>query len=122
MIWLNPLVLAALVLVSAPLLIHLLVQRRAARMGHEVVLFHVMSREEIEFPYARDVEFADLETGGIAAVNGREARRPYLDAVTAFLERWRSRAGAEAFQYSLVITDTPPDAALRRFLLSRREK
>ncbi|HMD34999.1 MAG TPA: DUF58 domain-containing protein [Vicinamibacterales bacterium] len=96
--------------------------RRAARMGHEVVLFHVMSREEIEFPYARDVEFADLETGGIAAVNGREARRPYLDAVTAFLERWRSRAGAEAFQYSLVITDTPPDAALRRFLLSRREK
>ena len=96
--------------------------RRAARMGHEIVLFHVMSRDEIEFPYASDVEFADLETGGIVAVNGREARRSYLDAVAAFLERWRTRAGSEAFQYSLVITDTPPDAALRKFLLSRQEK
>jgi uncharacterized protein (DUF58 family) len=93
--------------------------RRAARMGHEVVLFHIMTRDEIEFPYERDVEFADLETGGVVAVNGREARRAYLDSLAAFLERWRTRAGAEAFQYSLVVTDTPPDAALRRFLLSR---
>ena len=93
--------------------------KRAARMGHEVVLFHVMSREEIEFPYARDLEFADLETGTVVAFNGREARREYLDSVSAFLERWRTRAGAEAFQYSLVVTDTAPDAALRRFLLSR---
>ena len=95
--------------------------RRAARMGHEVALFHIVSREEIDFPYATDVEFADLETGGVVAVNGREARRSYKDAFAAFLERWRSRAGAEAFHYSLVVTDTPPDRALRRFLLSRRE-
>jgi uncharacterized protein (DUF58 family) len=96
--------------------------RRAARMGHEVVIFHVMSRDEIEFPYARDVEFADLETGGVIAVNGREARRAYLEGVAAFLERWRTRAGSEAFQYSLVVTDTPPDAALRKFLLARTSK
>jgi hypothetical protein len=30
------------------------------------------------------------------------------------------RAGAEGFQYSLVVTDTPPDRALRNFLLARR--
>ena len=95
--------------------------RRAARMGHEVILFHVMSRDEIEFPYANDVEFSDLETGRLVAVNGREARRTYTDALAAFLERWRSRAGAEAFQYSLVVTDTPPAAALRKFILSRRQ-
>jgi len=96
--------------------------RRAARMGHEVVLFQIMSRDEIEFPYARDVELVDLETDGVLAVNGREARRAYLDGVSAFLERWRARAGSEAFQYSLVVTDTPPDAALRKFLLARASK
>ena len=96
--------------------------RRAARLGHEVVLLHVMSREEIEFPYADDVEFADLEDGRIASVNGRDARRPYTDAIAAFLERWRTRAASEAFQYSLMLTDTPPAAALRKFLLSRTEK
>ena len=78
-----------------------------------------MSRDEIEFPYADDVEFADLETGRVVAVNGREARRSYRDTLSAFLERWRSRAGAEAFQYSLVVTDTPPERTLRGFLLSR---
>jgi uncharacterized protein (DUF58 family) len=35
--------------------------KRAARMGHEVVLFQTMSREEVEFPYRRDFEFEDLE-------------------------------------------------------------
>jgi len=94
--------------------------RRAARMGHEVVLFQILSREEIELPYRRDLEFTDLETGRRLAVNAGLARRDYQDAVAAFLERWRSRAGAEGFQYSLVVTDTPPERSLRNFLLARR--
>ena len=95
--------------------------RRAARRGHEVLLLHVMSRDEIEFPYAADVEFADLETGGVVAVNAREARRAYKDAIAAFLERWRVRAAGEAFQYALMLTDMPPAAALRKCILSRTE-
>jgi uncharacterized protein (DUF58 family) len=94
--------------------------RRAARMGHEVVLFQILSREEIELPYRRDLEFTDLESGRSLAINASLARREYKDAVAAFLERWRSRAGAEGFQYSLIVTDTPPDRALRNFLLARQ--
>jgi uncharacterized protein (DUF58 family) len=94
--------------------------RRAARMGHEVVLFQVMSREEVEFPYKRDLEFADLETGRSVAVNAGLARRDYTDAVAAFLERCRRRAGAEGFQYSLIVTDTPPAHGLRNFLLGHQ--
>jgi uncharacterized protein (DUF58 family) len=94
--------------------------RRAARMGHEVVLFQILSRDEIELPYRRDLELTDLETGRRLAVNAGLARRDYKDAVAAFLERWRSRAGAEGFQYSLIVTDTPPERSLRNFLLARR--
>jgi uncharacterized protein (DUF58 family) len=94
--------------------------RRAARMGHEIVLFQILSRDEIELPYRRDLEFTDLETGRRLALNAGLARRDYKDAVAAFLERWRSRAGAEGFQYSLVVTDTPPERSLRNFLLARR--
>ena len=94
--------------------------RRAARMGHEVVLFQILSRDEIELPYRRDLEFTDLETGRRLAVNAGLARRDYKDAVAAFLERWRSRAGAEGFQYSLIVTDTPPQRSLRNFLLARQ--
>ena len=94
--------------------------RRAARMGHEVVLFQILSRDEIELPYRRDLELEDLESGRTLAVSAGLARRDYKDAVAAFLERWHSRAGAEGFQYSLIVTDTPPDRALRNFLLARK--
>jgi hypothetical protein len=93
--------------------------RRAARMGHEVVLLQILTREEIELPYQSDREFADLESGRTLAVNAGLARRAYTDAMAAFLERWHSRAGAEGFQYSLIVTDTPPARALRNFLLAR---
>ena len=95
--------------------------RRAARMGHEVVIFQIMSRDELELPYRQDLELTDLETGQRLAINAGLARREYKDAVAAFLERSRIRAGAEGFQYSLVVTDTPPDRALRNFLLARRK-
>jgi uncharacterized protein (DUF58 family) len=95
--------------------------RRAARMGHEVVLFQILSRDEIELPYRRDLEFADLENGRTLAINAGLARRQYTDAMAAFLERWHSRAGAEGFQYSLIVTDTPPERALRNFLLARKK-
>jgi uncharacterized protein (DUF58 family) len=94
--------------------------RRAARMGHEVVVVQVLSREEIELPYRRDLEFTDLETGARLAINAGLARRDYQDGIGAFLERWHGRAGAEGFQYSLIVTDTPPARALRQFLLARR--
>ena len=94
--------------------------RRASRMGHEVVVFQIMSRDELEFPYRQDLEFTDLETGRRLAINGGLARRDYKDAVAAFLGRSRMRAGAEGFQYSLIVTDTPPDRALRHFLLARQ--
>ena len=94
--------------------------RRAARMGHEVVLCQILSRDEIELPYRRELEFADLESGRTLAIDAGLARRQYTDAMAAFLERWHSRAGAEGFQYSLIVTDTPPERALRNFLLARR--
>ena len=37
--------------------------RRAVRMGHEVALFHVLTRDELEFPFGADVELEDLESG-----------------------------------------------------------
>ena len=89
-------------------------------MGHEVVLFQILSREEIELPYRRDLEFTDLESGRSLAINAGLARRDYKDAIAAFLERWHGRAGAEGVQYSLIVTDTPPERALRNVLLARR--
>ena len=94
--------------------------RRAARMGHEIVLFQILSREEIESAVparSRVRRSGDRPHAGDQRRAWRGAA--YTDAMAAFLERWHSRAGAEGFQYSLIITDTPPARALRQFLLAR---
>ena len=64
-------------------------------------------------------ESGRLRRGRTLAINAGLARRGYQDAVAAFLERWHGRAGAEGFQYSLIVTDTPPQRALRNVLLAR---
>jgi uncharacterized protein (DUF58 family) len=94
--------------------------RRAARLGHEVLLFHTMTRDELKFPYREDVELTDLETGRRVAINAPLARRDYTDRVAAFLEGWRTRAAAEGFHHTLLVTDVPPDRALRSFLIARK--
>ena len=42
-----------------------------------------MSRDELELPSRRDLEFTDLETGQRLAINAGLARRDYKDAVAA---------------------------------------
>src|SRR5262249_39224851 len=94
--------------------------RRAARMGHEVVLLPILSSDELELPYGRDLQLLDLASGARLAINTLRARREYKERVAAFLERMRTLAVAEGFEYWLVVTDTPPDRALRNFLLARQ--
>jgi uncharacterized protein (DUF58 family) len=93
--------------------------RRAVRMGHDVAVFQVVSRSEIEFPYRDDTEFQDLESGQRVVTHAGDIRTKYKDALTEFLERWRTHARAEGVDYTLLVTDTPLDDALREFLLRR---
>ncbi len=48
--------------------------KRAARIGHEVAVFHVLSRDEIEFPFDEDVRIDDLESGASACQSGLRQR------------------------------------------------
>ena len=94
--------------------------KRAARMGHEVAVFHVLTRDEIEFPYRGDIELEDLETGRTALVSPGSVGPSYRRDVAEFLERWRARAAAYGIDYTRAITDMPLDATLRGYLLKRR--
>jgi uncharacterized protein (DUF58 family) len=92
---------------------------RAAHIGHEVVVFHVLSRDEVELPFRDDVELEDPETGRRVLSNGAAAGRPYREAISAFLERWRTRCATYGIDYVRVFTDTPLDAGLRAYLRRR---
>jgi uncharacterized protein (DUF58 family) len=89
--------------------------KRAAHAGHEVILFHVLTRDEVELPFRGDVEIEDAETGATVLTNGTQ----YRARISEFLERWRTRSTAYGLDYVRVFTDTPLDAALRGYLRRR---
>jgi uncharacterized protein (DUF58 family) len=93
--------------------------RRCVRMGHDVAVFQVMSRAEIEFPYRGDTEFEDLESGQRVVTHANDVKHTYKDQLSAFLERWRTHARGEGVDYTLLVTDTALDEGLREFLLRR---
>ncbi|HEY7497165.1 MAG TPA: DUF58 domain-containing protein [Vicinamibacterales bacterium] len=92
--------------------------RRAVRIGHEVAVFHVISRDELEFPFGGDVELEELETGR-TMLSGPAAAAEYRRAFAEFLERWRARCARHRIDYTRILTDQPLDAALRGYLLRR---
>jgi uncharacterized protein (DUF58 family) len=92
--------------------------RRAVGIGHEVAVFHVLTREEVEFPFGGDLELEDLETGR-TVLAGRASLESYRREFSAFLERWRTRCAGYGMDYTRVTTDMPLDAALRGYLLRR---
>jgi uncharacterized protein (DUF58 family) len=96
--------------------------RRAVRTGHDVAVFQVVTRSEIEFPYRTDTQFQDLESGQRVVTHAGDIRMKYKDALTEFLERWRTHARAEGVDYTLLVTDTPLDDALRDFLMRRSQR
>jgi uncharacterized protein (DUF58 family) len=93
--------------------------RRAIRIGHDVALFHVVTREEVDFPYRGDLEIEDAESGQRVLTNADRIGKDYRAAMSGFLERWRSRATSNGFVYIPAITDMPLDQLLRGFLVKQ---
>ncbi|MGA2030885.1 MAG: DUF58 domain-containing protein [Thermoguttaceae bacterium] len=86
---------------------------------HEVILFQVFDKAEIEFPFGDVTSFEDLETGQRIEVDPAYVRQAYLAQMESFIAQYR-RACAEA-QIDYVLTDTsvPYDFMLSRYLAKR---
>ena len=86
---------------------------------HELLLFHLMSRNELDFSFAGNLTFEDLETGQTMQVGAESQREPYL----ARLQQWLSQTEKDILNhqiaYDLFVTDEPLDKALRTFLKNR---
>jgi uncharacterized protein (DUF58 family) len=94
--------------------------RRVARMGHDVVVIHVMSREELTLPTGKAIEFEDLETGRTVVTNSDAVGKMYADNVQMFLTRMEAAVTREGLDYLRLVTGEPLEPALRRFLVGRR--
>lgn len=92
-------------------------QLRARRC--EVTVFHLLDRDELEFPFEDPTEFLSLEGPERIEANPRTIRQGYLDEMQAFLARTRRSLQDSDVEYLLTPTDTPPDRVLLEFLAAR---
>jgi uncharacterized protein (DUF58 family) len=87
--------------------------------GIDVIVFHVLDHDEIEFPFERATRFEDLETSEeIMAVPG-VVRAHYLKEMGGLIERYRRELGASGIDYQLVDTNQPLEIALLSYLSTR---
>jgi uncharacterized protein (DUF58 family) len=94
--------------------------RRLARMGHDVVVIHVLAPAELDLPAAGAAEFEDLETGARLVTNPGAVRAEYREAISAFVARVEHAVHRERLDYLRLITGAPLEPSLRRFLIARR--
>lgn len=93
-----------------------------AKLGarrHDVVLFHVMDPDELDFPFEDSTLFVSMEDSRQVQIDARSIRRAYLEEVSRFLATVESTARGARVEYHLLRSDSDPSAALVRFLARR---
>ena len=86
---------------------------------HEVIVFHVLDRAELEFPFRQSAEFVDMESGERLQVNPAYVRDDYRRQIEEFLGRYRGICADCQFDYVLSDTSVPFDHMLSRYLEKR---
>ncbi len=93
--------------------------RLLRQRGHDVLVFHVLDDDELEFPFTGPTRFDGLETVDFLNCNPRALREGYLEALNQFLEQVRRGCAGHVIDYALIRTSDPLDAALASYLCSR---
>ena len=87
--------------------------------GHDVMVFHILDDDELDFPFNGPVQFDGLEQPNWLRCNPRALREGYLAALGSYLEEVRRGCVRHNVDYALLRTSQPLDAALAAYLSNR---
>ena len=88
-------------------------------LRHEILVFHVLSRNEINLDFKGYATFEDLETGKTLQIDQEKARVAYKHKLENHLEETRMKMLDRRIYYRTITTDESLDQALRDFLKQR---
>jgi uncharacterized protein (DUF58 family) len=93
--------------------------RLLRQRGHDVLVFHIMDDDELDFPFSGPMRFEGLEVDAHLNCNPRALREGYLEALQEFLNQVRRSCAQQVIDYALIRTSDPLDAALATYLSNR---
>jgi len=89
------------------------------KSGHDILVFHIMDDDELDFPFNDPTRFEGMETIDHLTCNPRALREGYLESLQRFLDRVRRACASAQIDYQLIRTSRNIDAALSAFLSAR---
>jgi uncharacterized protein (DUF58 family) len=87
--------------------------------GTDVIVFHILDPDEVEFPFERATRFEDLETEEEIMAVPALVRPHYLKAIRGLIDRYRRELGGCGIDYHLLTTNEPLELALMAYLSTR---
>ena len=89
--------------------------------GHEMIVFHVLTRLETDMPASGPVRFRDLETGEEIVTQAEAIREEFVAAVEQWQSDLRRQCQLHEIDYIPINSDTPLPLALRDYFQVRSE-
>jgi len=88
---------------------------------HEVVVFHVLDRDEIDFPFEVTTLFESMEDDRRVLAHPRSIAKHYRAELRKLLETYREECLGNQIDYWLLDTSEPLDKALTQYLATREQ-
>jgi len=95
--------------------------QRLGHKGNDLLVFHVLDRAEIDFPFEESANYVDMESGESLPVIPERLRERYRELVAEHIGALRSSLGQRRIDYALFDTSQPLDHALFSYLSMRHQ-
>ncbi len=86
---------------------------------HEVIVFNVFDKAELEFPFQDTIAFHDMETSERIMIEPDAIRDTYIKQVREFTDTYRRMCQESGIDYVLTDTSIPYDFMLSRYVAKR---
>ncbi len=89
--------------------------------NQEVIVFHILDRQELEFDFASRTRFRDLETAETIITEPWQIRHNYGQLINQFQDYYRRRCRQRKIDYIPLFSDQSLDLALNEYLMKRQK-
>ncbi len=90
-------------------------------LKHEIIVFHLLAKNELEPDYKGYTSLEDMETGEVIRIDSGQSHKVYRQRMQEYLTALRLQLLDRKIFYRMIGTDQPLDQALRDFLNQRNK-
>ena len=93
--------------------------RHFRHKGHEVIIFHILDDNEINFNFSGVTNFIDSEDGSNIKTDPRQIKKEYMKAVSEFCGTYKKECSKNNIDYLKVNTSETLEKSLIDYLIKR---